>query len=177
MTKRKLKKVTDKSLNNEIEDSELMVLVEKVEYNAKAKEVEIMVSNSMDTLYDTVLNSKSVQKDKCHECKLKDETIEYQEKYADGKERMMEEKSAAKKSLQDMARKNANEKAAADKRVVEADKMRKNLADKTKQVESLKLEMLTKDALIALQNYDSHSPKTVSTGRSGSYRRRNNCGG
>ena len=45
MTKRKLKKVTDKSLNNEIEDSELVVLVEKVEYNVKAKEVEIMVSN------------------------------------------------------------------------------------------------------------------------------------
>ena len=45
MTKRKLKKMTDKSLNNEIEDSELVVLVEKVEYNVKAKEVEIMVSN------------------------------------------------------------------------------------------------------------------------------------
>ena len=161
--KAQAEKVTDISLNNEIEDSELVVLVEKVEYNAKAKEVDIIVKHSMDTLYDAVVNSKSIQKDECHECKLKDEKIKYEEKNADVKERLIEERSAAIKSLQDMARKHAIEKAAGDKRVIEADKIRKHLAEKTKEVESLKLEILTKDAIIALQNDESHSRETTNT--------------
>ena len=41
--KAQAEKVTYKSLNNEIDDSELVILVEKVEYNVKAKEVELMV--------------------------------------------------------------------------------------------------------------------------------------
>ena len=90
--------------------------------------------------------------DDCDECNLKDEKISGQEKMLDEKEMTINEKSAAIRALQSKARTAAVDKAAADKRVIEAEKARKLLVEKTKEVESLKVEMLTKDAIKALQN-------------------------
>ena len=161
--KAQAEQLLDISLNNEVDDNELVVLVEEVEYSVKSSEVEIIVKHTMDKLYDMVMNEKSNQTENCHECNMKGEKIKGQEKMLDEKERIIDEKSAAIKSLQDRARIHAVEKAAADKRVVQADNMRKLLAEKTKEVESLKTEILTKDAILALQNDELRGSEIINT--------------
>ena len=71
--KAQAEKLLDNSLNNEVDDNELVVLVEEVESFAKSNEVEIIVKHTMDKLYDMVMNEKSNQTENCHECNKKGE--------------------------------------------------------------------------------------------------------
>ena len=72
---------------------------------------------------------------------------------------MIEKKSAAL----NIARKSAIDKAAADNRVVKAEKMQNLLANKTKEVDKIKTELMTKDAILALQNEELNTPQTGTT--------------
>ena len=133
-----------------LDEAEMCIVANLVENSLAAKKVELLVKQSIDKLYDTVINNEGNKKEDCHECNIKEEKISGQEKMLDDNEMKIDEKSAAIRALQSNARTAAVAKAAADKRVIEAENVRKLLAEKTNKLEGLKVELLTKDAIIAL---------------------------
>ena len=133
-----------------LDEAEMCIVANLVENSLAAKKVELLVKQSIDKLYDTVINNEGNKNEDCHECNLKEDKISGQEKVLDENEMKKIEKSTAIRALQSNARTAAVAKAAADKRVIEAEKVRKLLAEMTQELEGLKVELLTKDAIIAL---------------------------
>ena len=137
---------TDNDLNgSRREEDVLLEAVKEVDRDTVAN----IVNAFVDTAFQH-MNRSEVLKSGCHECKCKDEVLEENRVAIIEKDLKLDEKSATIVGLMTTAKNAAVAKAAADKRVTQAESMKQKLVDKTKEVEILKAEVKTKDAIIAL---------------------------
>ena len=154
----------DKSVSledDEEEEQEISSIAEDLEFARVAKEVEnlvmvdMIVDKFVENAYQAMNPSEKRGANECHECTCKDQVITNYRASLDEKDSVITEKTAAIKGYQEMLNKMTINNTEANKRLKQGEKMKDIMVEKTKEVEILRAEVKTKDAIIAMLKTDA----------------------
>ena len=143
-------------------DLELVDIAEDLEMEGVAIEVEANITEVMkmitvDKIVDSFVDNafrlmnpqEEAEKDKCHDCGLKEEVIVEHGKLIDDREAKLIEKAATVSGLGLRVKKLSVDNAALKKKIKLTDKLRTKIANRDKEISNLKVAIDTKDKLLA----------------------------
>ena len=166
------KSATKSDIEQEEDDDELREIAEDLEDEGLAVEVQEMiepgnmlrVDKIVNSLVETVfheMNPDIVRPSSLfHECELKDQIFNNQEKSIDEKEGVIVEKTATIKGLMETIKNMTKEGVEVQKKAKETDNLKKSVGEKNKKISNLKAEVKTKDGLLAMAQAKSENVQT-----------------
>ena len=150
------KAYTAGSVNNDDSlDGEEIVHLMEMEDMTTAKDVanreaeEKIVNSFVENAFKVINHEEEEDNTKCHNCDLKEEVITDKDSMLDTKETMIAEKTATVNGLMQRVKKLEEEKAVLKKKVEQTDKLKETLSTRNKEISNLKVDIHTKDQLLA----------------------------